>query len=220
MGSHATLEPVPGGAYRVSVRDGVEAVGEFLEIDPPHRLVFTLGWTHGHAVAPGSTRVVVTLQEEDGGTRVVLRHHDLPTQEYVDLHLSGWQLYLGRLRTRLQDGQPAVRVARPGRADLRRFPGYSGVGSVPGAYRTCRDGPDGERPGRAGYRLPVLQHRLCVRSLGGGAGQVESSRPAAGPDSQVRPRRTALALGGGRVLGGSARTLSSIRAAGAVPHRV
>ncbi len=41
MGSDATLEPVPGGSYRVLMRDGVEAVGEFVEIDPPRRLVFT-----------------------------------------------------------------------------------------------------------------------------------------------------------------------------------
>ncbi len=67
MGSHATLEPVPGGAYRVSPRDWVEAVGEFLEIDPPHRVVFTWGWTRGNTVAPRSTRVVVTLQEHDAG---------------------------------------------------------------------------------------------------------------------------------------------------------
>ena len=67
MGSRATLEPVPGGVYRVGMRDGVQAAGEFVEVDPPHRLVFTWGWTHDHAVAPGSTRVVVTLGR--GGRR-------------------------------------------------------------------------------------------------------------------------------------------------------
>jgi uncharacterized protein YndB with AHSA1/START domain/GNAT superfamily N-acetyltransferase len=61
MGSGATLEPVPGGSYRVLMRDSVEPVGEFVEIDPPHRLVFTWGWTHDRAVPPGTTRVVVTL---------------------------------------------------------------------------------------------------------------------------------------------------------------
>jgi uncharacterized protein YndB with AHSA1/START domain len=75
MGSHATLEPVPGGVYQVGMRDGIQAAGEFVEIDPPRRLVFTWGWTNDPAVAPGSTRVVVTFHEEDGGTRVVLHHH-------------------------------------------------------------------------------------------------------------------------------------------------
>ena len=62
MGAEATLDPAPGGIYRVRMRDGVQAAGEFVEVDPPHRLVFTWGWTHDLAVAPGTTRVVVTLQ--------------------------------------------------------------------------------------------------------------------------------------------------------------
>ena len=80
MGTIAWLKPAPAGEYRVFMRDGVETAGEFIEVDPPHRLVFTWGWTHDLEVAPGSTRVEVTFTPERGGTRVVLRHHDLPTQ--------------------------------------------------------------------------------------------------------------------------------------------
>jgi uncharacterized protein YndB with AHSA1/START domain len=61
MGRDATLEAVPGGCYRVHIRDGIEAVGEFVEVDPPRRLVFTWGWTHDHEVPAGTTRVVITL---------------------------------------------------------------------------------------------------------------------------------------------------------------
>jgi uncharacterized protein YndB with AHSA1/START domain len=85
---------------------GVEVAGQFLEIDPPRRLVFTWGWTHGHAIAPGSTRVVVTLQAENGGTRVILRHHDLPDTEQVDHHRKGWDLYLSRLAILAPGGDP------------------------------------------------------------------------------------------------------------------
>lgn len=106
MGTQATLEPVPGGIYRVSMRDGVEASGEFVEVDPPHRLVFTWGWNHDHAVAPGSTRVVVTLVAEDGGTRVVLRHYDLPDDEQRGHHLKGWEMYLERLDVLMSGGEP------------------------------------------------------------------------------------------------------------------
>ena len=106
MGNHATLDPVAGGAYRVRMRGGVEAAGEFLEIDPPHRLVFTWGWTRDHAVAPGSTRVVVTFEAEDGGTRVLLRHHDLPDDEQVGHHRKGWELYLARLAILASGGDP------------------------------------------------------------------------------------------------------------------
>ena len=106
MGTHATLEPVPGGTYRVDIRDGVAAAGEFVEVDPPHRLVFTWGWTGDPTVAPGSTRVVVTFEEEDGGTRVVLRHHDLPDEGQRDHHRKGWHTYLHRLGVRVPGGDP------------------------------------------------------------------------------------------------------------------
>ena len=106
MGDAATLDPAPGGTYRVSMRGGVQAAGEFLEVEPPHRLVFTWGWTDDLAVGPGSTRVVVTFHEEDGGTRVVLRHYDLPTDEQRDHHLAGWNLYLQRLTVRVAGGDP------------------------------------------------------------------------------------------------------------------
>jgi uncharacterized protein YndB with AHSA1/START domain len=106
MGSGAKLEPVPGGCYRVHIRDGIEALGEFVEIDPPHRLVFTWGWTHDLTVPPGATRVVVTLAAENGGTRVTLRHYDLPDGAQRDHHRKGWDLYLGRLSVRLRGDDP------------------------------------------------------------------------------------------------------------------
>jgi uncharacterized protein YndB with AHSA1/START domain len=106
MGNSAALNPVPGGIYRVRMRDGVEAAGEFVEIDPPRRIVFTWGWTEVYAVAPGSTRVVVTLEAEDGGTRVVLRHYDLPDDELRAHHRKGWEMYLARLGVRVLGGDP------------------------------------------------------------------------------------------------------------------
>jgi uncharacterized protein YndB with AHSA1/START domain len=97
MGRDATLDPVPGGIYRVRIRDGIEAVGQFVEVDPPRGLVFTWGWAGDQEVPPGSTHVSITLHPEAGGTRVVLRHHDLPDQQQRDHHSKGWELYLSRL---------------------------------------------------------------------------------------------------------------------------
>jgi len=92
MGRDAMLQPVPGGSYRVFMQHGVEAAGEFLEIDPPRRVVFTWGWTHDPAVPPG--------------TRVVLRHNDLPDDGQRDHHHKGWELYLSRLQLRICGGDP------------------------------------------------------------------------------------------------------------------
>src|SRR5215467_8282713 len=70
MGCDATLEAVPGGCYRVYIRDGVEAVGEFVEVDPPHRLVFPWGWPDHHEGRAGGTREVLTLQDENRAKRL------------------------------------------------------------------------------------------------------------------------------------------------------
>ncbi|MEO7943187.1 MAG: SRPBCC domain-containing protein, partial [Marmoricola sp.] len=82
MGSEATIEAVPGGLYRVYMRDGVEAVGQFVEVDPPKRVVFTWGWHGDGVVGPGSTRVEISLSPVgDSATDVVLRHYGLPGAE-------------------------------------------------------------------------------------------------------------------------------------------
>lgn len=106
MGSSAMLDATPGGIYRVRMSDGVETAGEFIEIDPPHRLVFTWGWTEGNPVTPGSTRVVVTFTKAGDGTHVLLRHYDLPTDDQLDHHRQGWDMYLARLAARMQGDDP------------------------------------------------------------------------------------------------------------------
>lgn len=106
MGSDATLDAVPGGIYRVRMRGGIEAVGQFVEVDPPHSLAFTWGWTNDTEVPPGSTRVSVTLHREADGTRVVLRHHGLPDQPQRDHHAKGWELYFSRLGSVLAGHDP------------------------------------------------------------------------------------------------------------------
>ena len=124
MGSEATLEPVPGGVYRVHMPDGFAAVGEFLQVTQPHRVVFTWGFaddeaaqrtkhqqgetTSGSAMPPGSTRVTVTLEDEDGGTRLVLRHENLPNPDLRQGHDIAWNTYLPRLAVRAAGGDPGA----------------------------------------------------------------------------------------------------------------
>lgn len=40
MGIEATLEPEPGGTYRVTVLSGNVASGQFVAVDRPRRLVY------------------------------------------------------------------------------------------------------------------------------------------------------------------------------------
>lgn len=68
--------------------------GEFLEIDPPRKLVHT--WRL--AGAPGEpTEVTYLLDQIDGGTRVTVRHSGFPTSESCANTSMGWETSLQRL---------------------------------------------------------------------------------------------------------------------------
>jgi uncharacterized protein YndB with AHSA1/START domain len=101
-GRDAELDPRPGGVYRVEINDQAIVRGEYVEVDPPYRVVFTWGWegqdsgAGEHAVPPGSSRVEITLEQDGEGTLVRLRHLDLPEQSR-EIHGQGWDHYLGRL---------------------------------------------------------------------------------------------------------------------------
>jgi uncharacterized protein YndB with AHSA1/START domain len=101
MGTRASLDPRPGGLYQVEVLSGNTARGEFVELDPPHRLVFTWGWETGEAVAvrPGSSTIEIELSPSGDGTRLRLVHRDLPSAAAADSHSHGWAHYLERLRS-------------------------------------------------------------------------------------------------------------------------
>jgi uncharacterized protein YndB with AHSA1/START domain len=103
MGTDAEVDARPGGAYRNVVLPGHVARGEFVELDPPRRLVFTWGWEQTSAgseaaVPPGSSTIEVTLVPEGEGTRVVFVHRDLPNAEAAESHGHGWNHYLERLQ--------------------------------------------------------------------------------------------------------------------------
>ncbi len=106
MGSEAMLNPVPGGAYRVSLPIGYTIVGEFEAVDPPQRVVFSWGWDHEETlVPPGASRVEVDLEPVEDGTRVLLRHTKLGPESAAQ-HTIGWVHYLERLRVAAAGGEP------------------------------------------------------------------------------------------------------------------
>jgi uncharacterized protein YndB with AHSA1/START domain len=99
IGISADLEPRPGGRFRFEVMPGQHCEGSFVTIDPPHRLVFTWGWTEvAMGVAPGSSSVEVTFSPQDeSSTRLRLVHSDLGTADARHLHDDGWSRFLSRL---------------------------------------------------------------------------------------------------------------------------
>lgn len=96
-GTEAEVLPEPGGLFRVVMERGPVMRGSFVELDPPERLVFTFGWEQnapGEPLAPGSTRVEVTITPDGGETVVQLRHFEMPTTHAAD-HEEGWHHFVG-----------------------------------------------------------------------------------------------------------------------------
>ncbi len=96
-GTQAELDPRPGGLYRVRMGPDAVALGRFVEVQFPRRVVFTWGWEGSDDVPPGSTTVEITLREDGDGTILRLTHRGFPTDPDADLHRQGWEMYLGRL---------------------------------------------------------------------------------------------------------------------------
>jgi uncharacterized protein YndB with AHSA1/START domain len=98
IGIAALLDPRPGGTFRVEANGRDVVGGEYVEVEPPRRVVFTWGFEGTErTLAVGATRVEVTLEPDgDDGTRLVLLHHDLPAAAR-EAHRDGWTHYLERL---------------------------------------------------------------------------------------------------------------------------
>jgi uncharacterized protein YndB with AHSA1/START domain len=107
LGTRVELEPRPGGLFRMDPNRADVVVGNFLEVVPPSRVVFTWGWEGADREIPaGSTVVEIELEPEGDGTRLRLTHRDLPEGDLWNKHDQGWTHYLGRLRTVAEGGDP------------------------------------------------------------------------------------------------------------------
>jgi uncharacterized protein YndB with AHSA1/START domain len=88
-----------GGRYLIDIDDeGFElsVTGEYLVLDPPHRLSFT--W-YCSTWKPGDPDSIVTVDLQPHGdeeTLMTIRHERLPV-DLVDGHQRGWTLIAGQL---------------------------------------------------------------------------------------------------------------------------
>lgn len=108
MGDEATLDPRPGGVCRLawSGAGAGTMLGEFVEVVPYSRVVFTWGWeTRSSSVPPSSTLVEVDLTPTDDGTHVRLTHRRVP-ERAAAFHTMGWSHYLPRLAVAATGADP------------------------------------------------------------------------------------------------------------------
>ena len=96
QGVDATLDARVGGIFSMQMANGMNARGEFRELVPGRRVVFTWGWVDHPGIPVGSTTVEIDLREDGADTVLVLTHRSLPDEE-APAHRLGWAHYLPRL---------------------------------------------------------------------------------------------------------------------------
>jgi uncharacterized protein YndB with AHSA1/START domain len=94
MGADVTLDPRPGGICRIDMNGHDIARGEYLEVVPHSRVVFSFGWENeGSTPRPGESTVEISLIPDGEGTIVRLRHLGLNAEERPN-HGQGWDQFL------------------------------------------------------------------------------------------------------------------------------
>lgn len=90
-----------GGKYRwdLTSPEGEEmsAFGEYKELVPGKKIVFTWQWADDEAWENRTSIVTIELFERSGGTELRLKHEQLPSEESRDRHNEGWNSLLDRL---------------------------------------------------------------------------------------------------------------------------
>ena len=99
-----------GGSYRIAMQPPDAALfhlsGEFLEIEPPSRLVYTFRWDEPDP-DDRETFVTILLEEMGKSTFLTVDQGLFATEERRSLHLQGWTEGLDRLHDLLSKPNPA-----------------------------------------------------------------------------------------------------------------
>jgi uncharacterized protein YndB with AHSA1/START domain len=99
--SQIELDLSVGGGYRFAMQppdgDLFHLLGEFLEIDPPSRVVYTFRWEEPHP-DDRETVVMLSLDAAGDGTEVSFSQGEFATEERLALHRRGWADGFQKLR--------------------------------------------------------------------------------------------------------------------------
>jgi uncharacterized protein YndB with AHSA1/START domain len=96
----AEMDVRVGGHYRWGMKllgHLYYAFGEYIEVDPPRRLVFTFGWDRVPFVRLADSLVTVEFADRGDQTEVVITHKRLDSRGLRALHQGGWRACLANL---------------------------------------------------------------------------------------------------------------------------
>src|SRR5262245_21172302 len=91
-GAGSAIDARAGGRMKIRHPNGIEVMGEVLEVAVPEAIVFTYGSESGKPISLGGSRVTIRLQSEDRGTRLSLLH-EFAEAEVGDF-MQGWRFQL------------------------------------------------------------------------------------------------------------------------------
>ncbi len=90
-----------GGEYRWDLTspegERMTVRGEYRELVPGKKIVFTWKWDDDEIWENRTSIVIVELSDREGGTQLLLKHEQLPSEESRDRHNEGWNSVLDRL---------------------------------------------------------------------------------------------------------------------------
>lgn len=92
-GAGSTIDARPGGRAFIRYPEGTEVSGEVIEVSAPDRFVFTYGFVSGNPIGAGTSRVTITLEPVERGTRLHLVH-EFDDEKVRDEHVQGWRYQL------------------------------------------------------------------------------------------------------------------------------
>ena len=92
-GAGSTIDARPGGKVYIRHPNGIETLGEVVELQSPERIVFTYGFATGKPIPPGASTVTIRLEAEAAGTRLYLLH-EFAESTVRDQHVQGWRFQL------------------------------------------------------------------------------------------------------------------------------
>ena len=105
-----------GGSYRIAMvraegeGPGVSVIGQFLEVRPPERLVYTWRWEGAFAGMP-ETLVTLELHGTESETLLTLHHDNFTDAGLRQQHRTGWIAACDRLDRMITPA--AIRFERP-----------------------------------------------------------------------------------------------------------
>src|SRR5262249_55635061 len=95
-GAGSTIEPRPHGRLLIRHTEGVDVVGEVLEVGAPERIVFSYGFLDRRAAPAGDLRRAISLEPIGHSSRLHLMH-EFNDAAARDEHVQGWRFQLSVL---------------------------------------------------------------------------------------------------------------------------